>query len=156
MSDEDKKQRYKEGLSDRVKRGLAVSGKEQDTFSEVKMAALEIDRSLIEIDEDSFKPFRRGKGRASTLARAHISAASTFSGNCFLCGKPGHRKFECPQGKGKAKVAATSTGSSSTALSLSSSSIAKEESSAASLLSELKALRKEVSELRSLKEGEDF
>ena len=39
----------------------------------------------------------------SNGAREHVAYAASFGGECFLCKKRGHKKFECPQNKSKNK-----------------------------------------------------
>lgn len=141
--------RFTEGLPDRIRKAIAVSGRGHDSLSELKRAALQIDQNLFELDENEQRQFfkrQKRQGEASVSA----TTSSPFSGNCFRCGKPGHRKFECPEGKGKgrARVAASNTAAPSTSTNPS--------TEIAGLMEQLKTMREELGQLRALREGEVF
>lgn len=143
--------RFKEGLPDRIKKALAISGRGRDSLPELKKAALHIDQNLIEMDENEQRRFfKKQKRQGEANVSASFSTPSSFSGNCFRCGKPGHRKFECPEGKGKgrARVAASNVAEPSTSSSSS--------SEISGLLEQIKTMREELGQLRALRESENF
>ena len=104
FSDEDKRERYRTGLPPRIKDILATTAHDISDLAKIQKVALLFDQGLLTREEERPKSF----GWKKKGERAAATGKKPFEGNCYLCGKPGHRKFQCPD-KGQ-QVASSSSG----------------------------------------------
>ena len=104
FSDEDKRERYRTGLPPRIKDILATTAHDISDLTKIQKVALLFDQGLLTREEERPKLF----GWKKKGERAAATGKKPFEGNCYLCGKPGHRKFQCPD-KGQ-QVASSSSG----------------------------------------------
>ncbi|PIL30818.1 transcription factor [Ganoderma sinense ZZ0214-1] len=93
FSAKDKCKQYRTGLPYKIKDILATSGHNTSSITKIQAVALTMDQNLL-----------RKKGE-----KAAATGKKLFTGNCFNCGKPGHRSFECKLPK-KEQQAASSSG----------------------------------------------
>ncbi|PIL27844.1 transcription factor [Ganoderma sinense ZZ0214-1] len=107
FSAEDKRERYRTGLPYKIKDILATSGHDTSSITKIQAVALTMDQNLLVREEERPKQFSGGWRKKGEKAAA--TGKKPFTGNCFNCGKPGHRSFECKLPK-KEQQAASSSG----------------------------------------------
>ncbi|PIL25076.1 transcription factor [Ganoderma sinense ZZ0214-1] len=107
FSAEDKRERYRTGLPYKIKDILATSGHDTSSIMKIQAVALTMDQNLLVCEEERPKQFSgrwRKKGEKATA-----TGKKPFTGNCFNCGKPGHRSFECKLPKKEQPAASSSS-----------------------------------------------
>ncbi|PIL28874.1 transcription factor [Ganoderma sinense ZZ0214-1] len=100
FSAEDKRERYRTGLPYKIKDILATSGHDTSSITKIQAVALTMDQNLLVREEERPKQFSGGWRKKGEKAAA--TGKKPFTGNCFNCGKPGHRSFECKLPRGAA------------------------------------------------------
>ena len=111
FSDEDKHERYRQGLPYRIKNEFATTAHDISDVSKMQKVALKMDQHLAQQSEERPRTFQfRGRG-------GKVAATGTrppFGGECHTCGKKGHKAFECPdRHRNRQQVASSSTSSPS-------------------------------------------
>ena len=104
FSDEDKHEWYCTGLPLKIKNVLATSAHDISNLAKIQKVALSLDQVLLTQEEEWPKSF----GWKKKGEKAAATGKKPFTGNCFVCSKPGHHKFECSQFKDQ-QVTSSST-----------------------------------------------
>ena len=103
LGDEDRRQRYFEGLPAELQKALAVGGRDISSLALLQAAALTVSQTLATVAANQFQPFK-GKGKNRQQVNAAGTGRAKETRTCFVCGKPGHLAQNCSF----RKVAATS------------------------------------------------
>ena len=154
LSDEDKRERYRQGLPYRIKDEFAITAHDISDLVKTQTVALKMDQQLAARAEEKPRNFSfRNRG-------GKIAATNTpppFRGNCNGCGKQGHKVANCPdrQRNGQ-QVAASSSSSPPVAPSPAPTSSSNASDELTALRTQMKLLEERIAALTVARESEGF
>ena len=97
--------------------------------------ALLLDQALVTREEERPKSF----GWKKKGEKAAATGKKPFPGNCYICGQPGHRKYDCPRLKSQ-QAASSSTATTEVA----------------ALQAQVKAMEEKIAALTTAEKKEGF
>lgn len=153
FSDEDKRERYRQGLPYRIKDEFATTAHDISTLSRAQTVALKMDQQLATRAEEKPRVFSyRNRG-------GKIAATDTpsFQGVCRGCNKYGHKIANCPdRRKNSQQVAASSSSPVQTTPSPAPTSSSTASDELVALRAQIKAMEERIAALTVAKEQENF
>ena len=135
FGDEDKRERYRSGLPPRLRDVLATSAHDILDLTKIQKVALSLDQALVTREEERPKSF----GWKKKGEKAAATGKKPFPGNCYICGQPGHRKYDCPRLKSQ-QAASSSTATTEVA----------------ALQAQVKAMEEKIAALTTAEKKEGF